>query len=577
MFGRLRLARERVAGLQAVTDADGVRETPPPRSDSPGLDGAPAREAGRHAGASPIGSRVPSARSTSWPRSISLDGALVAVVIALALGTAASVIAPDLRARLFSPSLDLVLDTVTTVVTLSVAALAWLRFRQRGDPVSAFQAAAFLVLAIANGLTVLLVVTGLDVHAGMALASPGQAPLYDFTTARIFAAGLLVLGSMASLRMMRVDHAPAIVLGSAATMLLLIALVEVGADRLPSLGSIGLPALPPGAPGAAPSLPSPTPLGAIAQVLAAALFLWAAGLSRRLHRRDGLISDRYLAIGFVVAAFAEVQLAIYPGTYTGLVMSGDALRLAFDVILLLGIQAQAGEVLARLRTANSELARLRVADSERAAQDERARLSRELHDGLAQDLWLVKLKTGRLAVLPDLGPEARALARELGEAIDAGLAEAQQAVAAMRLPGEPTGTFTELMSRSVYEFADRFGLRVEFECPQRLPGLSARAQAEALRIVQEALSNVRRHADATVVRVRVGVEAGRLVVVVGDNGCGFNPESVGWNAFGLASMRERAALIGGELHIDSRPRDGTRVSLHLPLVLAPVPIRAGGS
>ena len=184
---------------------------------------------------------------------------------------------------------------------------------------------------------------------------------------------------------------------------------------------------------------------------------------------------------------------------------------------------------------------------------------------------------GRLSVLPDLGLEARALARELGEAIDAGLAEAQHAVAAMRLPGEPTGTFGELMSRSVDEFADRFGLRVEFECEHGLPGLSARAQAEALRIVQEALNNVRRHADATVVRVRAGVEAGRLVVVVGDNGCGFDPDTVGRTAFGLASMRERAALIGGELHIDSRFRDGTRISLFVPLVLAPVPIRAGGS
>ena len=136
-FGRPRLARERVAGLGAVTDADGVGETPPPRSNSPGLDGAPVREAGRHAGASPISSRAPSARSTSWPRSISPGGALVAVVIALALATAASVIAPDLRGRLFSPSLDLVLDTVTTVVTLAVAVLAWLRFRERAALVSA--------------------------------------------------------------------------------------------------------------------------------------------------------------------------------------------------------------------------------------------------------------------------------------------------------------------------------------------------------------------------------------------------------------------------------------------------------
>ena len=97
----------------------------------------------------------------------------------------------------------------------------------------------------------------------------------------------------------------------------------------------------------------------------------------------------------------------------------------------------------------------------------------------------------------------------------------------MRLAGEPVGTLRELLSRSVDEFADRFGLRVEFECEADLPVLSPRAQAEALRIAQEALSNVRRHADATVVRVRAGVEDGRLVVAVGDNGRGFDPDAVG--------------------------------------------------
>jgi signal transduction histidine kinase len=285
-----------------------------------------------------------------------------------------------------------------------------------------------------------------------------------------------------------------------------------------------------------------------------------------------LIGDRYLAVGLVVAAFSQVHTAIMPGTYAGLVTSGDLLRLAFDVILLLGIDAQAAEILGRMRSANAELARLRTADVELAALQERTRLSRELHDGLAQDLWLAKLTTGRLAGLPGLDGEARALARELGETIDAGLAEAQQAVATMRLPGQPTSSFTELMSRCVDEFGDRFGLRVEFECEERLPRLTPRAQAEALRIAQEALNNVRRHADATVVRVRASVEAGRLMVVVGDNGRGFNPDTVGRTAFGLASMRERAALIGGELRIDSRPSNGTRVSLLVPLTFATVPI-----
>jgi len=520
----------------------------------------------------PIRSSTATHRSSRWPRPRrSLDGALIAVVFVLAVSTAASVVVPPLHLRVIAPSLDLVLDTLATVVTLAVALLGWARFRELGEPMDVLRAAAFLVLAIANGLLVVLAITGLERQAGLALEAPGQAPLYVFTFARVFAAALLVLGGIASLRTRRVDHAPVIVLGSAAVMLLLIALAQVGTDRLPSLEFIGVLGLQDSAPGTGSLLPAPTPLGAALQVLGAALFLWAAGLSRRLYRRDQRIGDGYLALGLVFAAFAQVDAATSPGVYTGLATSGDVLRLAFDVILLLGIQAEAGAAFSRLRRAHEDQARLQVVELERAALEERTRLSRELHDGLAQHLWLAKLKSGRLAALPDLGLEGRALAGELGGAIDAGLVEAQQAVAALRVSAEPTGTLSDVMSRSVDEFGDRFGLRAEFEGQPDLPRLSPRVEAEALRIAQEALNNVRRHADATVVRVRAAVEDGHLVLVVHDNGCGFDPAAVGRSAFGLASMRERAALIGGELRIESRPLDGTRISLIVPvaLVLAP--------
>ena len=506
---------------------------------------------------------------------LSLDAALIAAVIILAASATASAIVPSAHVRVVAPSLDLVLDTLTTVVTLSVALLGWVRFRERGAPIAVFQTAAFLVLAITNGFSVALVITGFDRQAGMALAAPGQGPLYDFTVARLIAAALLVLGGLGSLGMRRVEHGSAVVLGSAAAMLLIMALVQVGADRLPPLGSINTTVLSNTVPGAGPLMPAPMPLAAAVQVLAAALFLWAAALSRRLYRREGHVGDGYLAVGLTVAAYAQVDAAAFPSVYTGLVTSGDVLHLAFDVILLLGIQAEARAALSKLRRANDAQARVRAVELQHAALEERARLSRELHDGLAQDMWVAKLKTGRLATLPGLGPEGRALALELEKAIDAGLADAQQAVAAMRLPGEPAGTFSELMARCVDEFADRFGLRAEFSCEQPLPPLSARAQAEALRIAREALSNASRHADATLVRVRAGMEAGRFVIVVGDNGRGFDPGAVSRSAFGLASMRERAALIGGELRIDSRPHDGTRISLSVPVVGAAVPVVAG--
>jgi signal transduction histidine kinase len=525
---------------------------------------------------SPIRSSTATHRFSRWLRTTTpLDAVLITVVIVLSAGAAASVVMPSLHMRIVAPRLDLVLDTLATVVTLAVAMLGWARFREHGEPMAVFRAAAFLILSIANGLLVVLPITGLERQAGLVLEDPGQAPLYVFTFARLFAAALLVLGGVASIRTKRVDHAPAIVLGSAAAMLLIIALAQAGADRLPDLRVIGTVALQGGAPGGGSLLPTPTPLGATLLVLGAALFMWTAGLSRRLYRRDGRIGDAYLAIGLVVAAFAQIDAAAAPSVYAGLGTSGDVLRLAFGVILLLGIQAETLGAFSRLKLAQEDQARLQVVELQRASLEERTRLSRELHDGLAQDLWLAKLKSGRLAALPHLSDEGRALARELGDAIDAGLVEAHQAVSALRISTEMTGTLCEVMARSVDEFSERYGLRAEFEGPPDLPSLPPRAQAEALRITQEALTNVRRHADATVVLVRAAVENGRLVLVVQDNGRGFDPSGVGRSAFGIASMRERAELIGGEVRIESRPMDGTRISLLVPIGIAVDPVPGG--
>jgi signal transduction histidine kinase len=218
-----------------------------------------------------------------------------------------------------------------------------------------------------------------------------------------------------------------------------------------------------------------------------------------------------------------------------------------------------------LRRANLGLERLRDAEVERAAIEERARLSRELHDGLAQDLWFAKLKAGRLAAIDDLDPEALGLVAELDEAIDAGLTEARQAVMALRTTDPVAGTFVELMGRYVDDYGDRFGIRTEFACADDVPRLGTRTEAELLRIAQEALSNVQRHADATVVRLEVSSRPGWVAMSIRDNGRGFDPTAVDGAGFGITSMTERAALVGGRLTIDSRPRDGARVTVEVPV------------
>ncbi|MEO8470191.1 MAG: sensor histidine kinase [Chloroflexota bacterium] len=494
-------------------------------------------------------------RARVAPRLAAFDAVIAGLVLALALGLAASSFLPTPITQLVAPGLDLVLETVTTTVAFAVAALGWVQYRQQAEPLALFRAAAFLVLGVANGLGVALAVMGLDAPTGMSPAAPGQAPIYVVTLARAAAAGLLIWGGIASLRDRHPSRPGTVVLGAVAGTLVMIAAIEIWAGSLPPLAATGA---------AGPS-PASTLLGAATHVLVSGLFLWAAALSRRLYRRDGSAGHLFLTVGLVFGAFAEAHAVIDPATYAGLVTAGDGLRLAFDVSLLIGILVEEGATLAGLRDANVDLERVRAQDVQRATLEERAHLARELHDGLAQNLWLAKLKAGRLAAVSDLGTEAQALVGELGGAIDSGLAEAQQAVAALRIVDEPAGPLWDVIEQYVDDFADRFGFRAEVDCPTGRSGLAPRAEAELLRIAQEALNNVRRHADATVVRVQAAIRDGQLELLVRDNGRGFDPEAVGEGSFGLASMRERAALLGGELSIDSRPQDGTRIRVLVPL------------
>src|SRR5262249_27788123 len=109
-------------------------------------------------------------------------------------------------------------------------------------------------------------------------------------------------------------------------------------------------------------------------------------------------------------------------------------------------------------------------------------------------------------------------------------------------------------------------IRVELASISGLPKLDEAAREEVVRILREALLNVQKHADATVVRVAASTpgESGSLEVRVTDNGHGFDLASVGPGAFGPRGMRARAQLLGGEVDADSRPTDGTTVTIRVP-------------
>ena len=493
-----------------------------------------------------------------------LDGALLATLVGLSGVSLAFVAYPFLPERIVAPSLDLALDSIALVVTSLVATLSWIRYREGQPPFALYQATAFFVLAITY-LRAVIDTVGIDPTAPLTSSEPGHEQLYVFIAGRLVAATLLVIGGVFALRGRQETHPTrVVVLGIAATVAVALLVHPVSSLLPPLLGHAES-----GAGGA-----DVAPLGSALQLVGAALFLGAVVVYRRLWRRDRSVADAFVTVGLLFAAFAMAIGASTAGSHPGPVTIADAMWLAFDVTLLLAIEAEARVILRALRQANTTLEELHAVEISRAALEERARLSRELHDGLTQDLWLAKLKIGRLSAALRKDPEARALVSDASDAIDQGLAEAHQAVMAMRIAAAEDGSFGHLLTRYTEDFEDRFGQRVRVECAPDLPELPVRTQAELLRIAQEALANVHRHADARIARIRVRVEDGWFVLVIQDDGRGFEVAEPGQSDFGLLAMRERAAMIGGQLEIDSHPGGGTRVEARAPLAPPASPLQS---
>ena len=227
---------------------------------------------------------------------------------------------------------------------------------------------------------------------------PGQLPLLASVLGRGTAAALLVGAGVVALRPTPdVAWRPALLLVvPAATVALMIVLAARIQDGLPMLVDASTLAEIARHPAAVLPTGSAWSL-VVAQLLVGFGFATAAVLAHRSWRRNGRVGEALLAAGLMIAAFSQVSSAIHPGSYTSVVTTGDLMRLAFYVVLLIGFVFDSRDDLRALREANIELRRLGDAELANAALEERARLAREIHDGLAQDLWFAKLKHSRLA------------------------------------------------------------------------------------------------------------------------------------------------------------------------------------
>lgn len=216
-----------------------------------------------------------------------------------------------------------------------------------------------------------------------------------------------------------------------------------------------------------------------------------------------------------------------------------------------------------------ENARLRDELEASAVIAERTRLAREIHDGLAQNLGYLNLRLPHVVELVE-NDTGKAL-EELGsmrQIVQESLTEARQAIVDLQAPVS-SKDFLEMVSEYAREFTRTTDVSVNIVSDQHDTGLNPFARAEMARIVQEALNNVRRHAEASRVDITFQRMNGNLLVEISDDGKGFQTEMIldghhGRN-FGVRSMIGRAKSLAGTLDIRSKPGTGTTVKVEIPI------------
>lgn len=203
----------------------------------------------------------------------------------------------------------------------------------------------------------------------------------------------------------------------------------------------------------------------------------------------------------------------------------------------------------------------------RLQEEERERISRELHDHLGQLLTAIGMDTEwALRHCPEELLTVRERLREAAQLVQDAIQATRELSATLR-PGELRGLGLETALREyVREFARRSALLVQFSSHLTDRKISQETATNIYRIVQEALTNIARHAAATKITVDLQCTEQGLLVSVADDGKGFETAHISDpHAVGLVGMQERAWLIGGHLVIRSAPGAGTTVSLEVPL------------
>ncbi len=201
-----------------------------------------------------------------------------------------------------------------------------------------------------------------------------------------------------------------------------------------------------------------------------------------------------------------------------------------------------------------------------AVLEERARISRELHDSLAQTLGWLSIKTELLEEDIKLGKleESTTEMTTIRNVVKDACYDVRESIDGLRT--RPTGDINLTIAAWIAEFRQRSKLKTEFHTGEEKLTLSPRIETELLRILQEALTNVRKHANAKSVNIYLQKKEKYVKLIIEDDGRGFNFDSQeDGRHFGLSIMRERAENLGGSFDLKSERNKGTRVTATLPI------------
>lgn len=445
---------------------------------------------------------------------------LVLPVAAGALVTAAVSLVPQVRFAYDNPSLRVMMDTSLGLIALLVAALMWGRFRRSGISGDLMLSFAMGLLG-ASSLFFAALPSVVGGEEGAALAT--WAPLITRVIGNVIFAAAVFERRPAREDLRDTRGAALVVVGAAATIVGVTTLVALFGDSLPTAveqfeqGGATDPDLE-GHPGVM-----------VVQLFLVTVFVVAAlGFTRRAQQEDDELM-RWFAAGAILAAFARVSYFLYPTLYTDFFYTGDLLRLGFYVMLLVGVSRE-------IQSYWRDSAGLAVAE-------DRRRMARDLHDGLAQELAFISSQS---RFLSRRGGSEKSFA-VLAEAAERALDESRRAIAALTRPSDEPLEIA--VAQSAEEVAARVGVRLRLDLQ---PGLSLEplAREHLLRIVRAAVTQAGREAGAEQVTITLTGDDGLCLRVTDDGTADW--DKAGEKGLNLVTMREQAEVLGADLrHVPS--------------------------